>query len=105
MITHIGSVPVFVSDLNRALAFYRDQLGFKVIMDVPYGGTDSDDKFRWIAVTPQKGKTELILFLPEMCMDAEQVEDAKKTCWYLDRNCLHHRGYSDHLYKPMPTRS
>jgi catechol 2,3-dioxygenase-like lactoylglutathione lyase family enzyme len=58
-ITRLGSVPVFVRDQDRALAFYRDQLGFEVVLDLPLGGGR-----RWIAVARQRGETELILFHP-----------------------------------------
>ncbi len=73
MIANIGSIPVFVSDQECALEFYRDKLGFEVVMEAPY-----PEGFRWIAVTPQKGQTELILFQPAMCMDEDKVEETKK---------------------------
>jgi predicted enzyme related to lactoylglutathione lyase len=57
----IGSVPVFVSDQNRALEFYKERLGFEVSMDIPAG-----QGVRWLTVTPKKGNTEFILFPPEM---------------------------------------
>lgn len=59
MIDRLGSVPIFVTDQERALAFYRDTLGLEVVMDIPIGGS-----LRWIAVAPHKGGTELILFHP-----------------------------------------
>lgn len=61
MIDRLGSVPIFVTDQERALAFYRDTLGFEVVMDIPIGGS-----LRWIAVAPYKGGTEIILFHPDI---------------------------------------
>lgn len=58
-ITRLGSVPVFVRDQARAIAFYRDRLGLQVVLDVPLGGGR-----RWIALARAPGETELILFHP-----------------------------------------
>ncbi|HKG23579.1 MAG TPA: VOC family protein [Blastocatellia bacterium] len=58
MITRLGAVPVFVSDQEKALEFYRDRLGFVVVDDQQYGD------FRWVTVARQKGETEIILFKP-----------------------------------------
>lgn len=43
-ITEIGTVGVPVSDQERSLAFYTDQLGFEKRLDVPFG------EQRWIAL-------------------------------------------------------
>lgn len=52
-------VNIFVRDQDRSLGFYRDQLGFKVVVDENYesGG-------RWIAVAPPDGNTVLALVTP-----------------------------------------
>jgi len=71
MITRIGTVPIVVSDQGRALEFYRDKLGFKVVSDMDYGGG-----VRWITVTPPQGETELLLFDP--AMSGDQAEEMKK---------------------------
>src|SRR5688572_25920910 len=73
MITRLGSVPVFVSDQDRALAFYRDKLGFEVVIDYQYG-----PEFRWLTVARQKGETEIILFRPVPSIVANRVEEIKK---------------------------
>lgn len=59
--TSIGCVPVFVNDQNRSLEFYRQKLGFEVVMDVPVA-----PNVRWLTVSPSRGATELILFHPSM---------------------------------------
>jgi lactoylglutathione lyase len=61
----LGMVPIFVSDQQRALEFYRDKLGFEVVMDNPYSGYGPEG-FRWITVAPVKGGPQLILYHPGM---------------------------------------
>jgi len=58
MITHVHSVPIVVSDPERALGFYRDGLGFEVTADI----TDprSPDN-RWLTLKPRSGQTNLML--------------------------------------------
>ena len=46
-IGEIGAIFVGVSDQDRALAFYRDTLGFEVRAEFTYGGG-----IRWIEVAP-----------------------------------------------------
>lgn len=65
MITHIHSVPIIVADQDRALAFYRDVLGFEVTAD------DGAGDFRWLTVKPAGGQTHIMIAkaspnLPEM---------------------------------------
>jgi lactoylglutathione lyase len=61
-INKVGTVCVFVSDQNRAKAFYTEQLGLELRMDTPlYPGAPS----RWLAVAPHGAATELILYLPD----------------------------------------
>lgn len=55
----LGSLPVFVSDQERALAFYRDKLKLEVVMDKQYG-----PDFRWVALAWHKGEAEIVLFRP-----------------------------------------
>ena len=43
----VGTVYLAVSDQDRALAFYRDVLGFEVRTDTEFG-----EGFRWIEVAP-----------------------------------------------------
>ena len=58
MITHIHSVPIVVSDHDRALKFYRDALGFEVSADI----TDPrSPENRWLTLKPKAGQTNLML--------------------------------------------
>ena len=66
MITKGRAVNIYVGDQDRALAFYRDVLGFEVLMDTPMGDTGPpghEDK-RWIAVAPKGAETQFILYTP-----------------------------------------
>jgi catechol 2,3-dioxygenase-like lactoylglutathione lyase family enzyme len=48
-----------VSDLDRALAFYRDALGFEVRTDAEFG-----EGFRWVEVAPAGAYTLIALVTP-----------------------------------------
>jgi lactoylglutathione lyase len=57
LIDDVMTIGVPVSDQDRALAFYRDTLGFRPIRDVPlpqFGG-------RWIEVSPPSGSVTIAL--------------------------------------------
>jgi catechol 2,3-dioxygenase-like lactoylglutathione lyase family enzyme len=58
-ITHVGRVIVPVSHQDRALAFYRETLGFDVRGDIPYG-----DGERWLEVAPPGGATAIAIVPP-----------------------------------------
>jgi len=61
-INKVGTVCVFVSDQDRAKAFYTEQLGFELRQDSPlYPGAAS----RWVAVAPPGAQTDVILYLPD----------------------------------------
>jgi len=55
-VTRIGTVVVPVADQDRALAFYRDALGFEVRIDGTFG-----DGERWLEVAPPGAATSLAL--------------------------------------------
>jgi predicted enzyme related to lactoylglutathione lyase len=61
-ITHVGTVSVFVSDQQRAKAFYTEKLGFELRTDAPL---NPGSEARWIAVAPKGAQTEVILYLPD----------------------------------------
>ena len=60
MITMVKFVGIPVSDQDRALAFYRDQLGFAVATDQPMGPGQ-----RWIELRIAHSATRVVLFTPE----------------------------------------
>ena len=58
-ITDVRTVGVPVTDQDRALAFYVDELGFETRLDVPIG-----DGGRWIEVAPSGATTTIALVRP-----------------------------------------
>ena len=56
LISHIGIVTVHVQDLDRAVQFYTDRLGFEKRMDAPMG-----PDLRWVTVAPTGGETQIVL--------------------------------------------
>jgi lactoylglutathione lyase len=61
MITHVGTVSIFVSDQDRARGFYVDKLGFELQRDDPMGPPGSP---RWLQVAPPGASTALVLYRP-----------------------------------------
>ncbi|MDE2149789.1 MAG: VOC family protein [Gammaproteobacteria bacterium] len=57
MITHVKFVSVPTTDQDRALAFYTEKLGFRVMTDQAF-----DDKQRWIELRVGNSDTRLVLF-------------------------------------------
>lgn len=55
-ITHVGIVSINVTDQDRAIAFYVDQLGFEKTADAPMG-----PDARWVEVAPRGAQTRLSL--------------------------------------------
>jgi catechol 2,3-dioxygenase-like lactoylglutathione lyase family enzyme len=55
----VGTVFLTVRDQDRALAFYRDVLGFEVRTDTVFG-----EGFRWIEVAPAGAYTVIALVSP-----------------------------------------
>ncbi|MDN5819956.1 MAG: VOC family protein [Brachybacterium sp.] len=60
MITSVASAILYVSDQDTALEFYRDTLGFEVIMDA-----DMDEGSRWLEVKPSGAQTSIVLAAAE----------------------------------------
>jgi len=56
MIDAVGTICIFVSNQDRAKAFYTEKLGFELREDAPMGPS------RWIAVAPAGARTEVILY-------------------------------------------
>jgi predicted enzyme related to lactoylglutathione lyase len=57
MITHVKFVSIPTTDQDRALAFYTEKLGFKVVTDQPFDG-----KQRWIELRVGNADTRFVLF-------------------------------------------
>ena len=72
MITHMKSVPVFISDQDEALGFYRDKLGLEVVADYHYS-----PEFRWLTLAAKKGDTEILLYRPAFEVPGASVEQLR----------------------------
>ena len=66
MITKANFVNIYVSDPERALAFYTKALGFEKLTDAPMGEEMGEDLAggRWIAVAPKGAETHFVLYTP-----------------------------------------
>jgi catechol 2,3-dioxygenase-like lactoylglutathione lyase family enzyme len=60
MIKGIKFVNIPVTNQDKALAFYTEKLGFKIVTDQPF-----DDTQRWIELMIPGGSTRVVLFTPE----------------------------------------
>lgn len=60
MIRGIKFITIPVTDQDRALAFYTDKLGFRILTDRPY-----DDQQRWIELSIPGAETLVVLFTPD----------------------------------------
>jgi catechol 2,3-dioxygenase-like lactoylglutathione lyase family enzyme len=55
MLRHVKFANLPVADQDRALAFWRDKLGFTVAADEPYG-----EGFRWIELELPEAQTRIV---------------------------------------------
>ncbi|MFC6083841.1 VOC family protein [Sphaerisporangium aureirubrum] len=66
MITHVGTVDVFVRDQDVAVDFYVGKLGFELRRD------DSMGPMRWIEVAPPGAKTTIVLATADFPVGSEE---------------------------------
>lgn len=57
MISHVKFVGIATSDQDRALVFWTDKVGFRVLTDQPF-----DDTQRWIELRIGSSETRVVLF-------------------------------------------
>jgi predicted enzyme related to lactoylglutathione lyase len=57
MITHVKFVSIPTRDQDRALKFWTERVGFRVLTDQPF-----DEKQRWIELRVGSSETRLVLF-------------------------------------------
>ena len=60
MIKGVKHITICVKDQDRALKFYTQQLGFKLLVDAPMG-----EGQRWIELEIPGAQTQIVLFTPE----------------------------------------
>ena len=65
MISYVKFVSIPTRDQDRALAFWTERVGFRVLTDQPF-----DDKQRWIELRIGSSDTRLVLFM----FDAEGLQ-------------------------------
>ncbi|HEY7076122.1 MAG TPA: VOC family protein [Solirubrobacteraceae bacterium] len=68
-IAKVGTVVVPVADVDRAIAFYVDELGLEKRVDVPFGG-----QYRWVEVAPEGAATTVALCPPPEGQDCGNRE-------------------------------
>jgi predicted enzyme related to lactoylglutathione lyase len=61
MITHVKFVSIPTRDQPRALKFWTEQMGFRVLTDQPMG----EGGQRWIELSVRDSDTRVVLFTPE----------------------------------------
>jgi len=95
MITKARSIGIYVTDQDRALAFYRDKLGFEVLSDVPMGeaGPPGHEDKRWIEVAPKGAETVFVLYTPPGAED--RVGGFSNVMWDTDDIAATHRALSE----------
>ena len=69
---------VFVRDQERSLRFYRDTLGFRVVVDYTFPNGN-----RWIEVAPPDGSANLGLALPLPGSDPDKVISGETLIWFI----------------------
>lgn len=63
-VAYVGRVMVPVNDQDKAIAWYGENLGFTVSVDVPFGEGD-----RWVEISPPEGLASLALVPPHPAHD------------------------------------
>jgi catechol 2,3-dioxygenase-like lactoylglutathione lyase family enzyme len=59
---HLAAIALLVDDYDRAIAYYTQVLGFRLIEDAPQGSTPGGPTKRFVRVTPPgDGRTALLL--------------------------------------------
>jgi predicted enzyme related to lactoylglutathione lyase len=58
-ISELGLVIIPTTDVDRAIEFYVDKLGFEKRTDIPFGG-----QYRWVEVYPSRGTAGIALAPP-----------------------------------------
>jgi predicted enzyme related to lactoylglutathione lyase len=76
MIKRIKFIGIPVRDQDRALQFYTEKLGFRVLTDQPFG------KQRWIELSIPGAQTGVVLFTPEGQED--RIGSFVNTSWEVD---------------------
>jgi len=79
---------IYIRDLDRALRFYVDQLGFRVVVDHTL-----DDGQRWVEVAPADGNANLGLAPLQPADDAARLIGPEARIWFITEDV--HRKYEE----------
>jgi len=88
MIKRIKFLGIPVRDQDRALKFYTEKLGFRVLTDQPFSDTQ-----RWIELSIPGAETGITLFTPDGHQD--RVGTFVNTSWEVDNIEKTYRELSD----------
>ena len=61
-VNKINTVIIPVADVDGAIEFYTEKLGFEKRVDIPFGG-----QYRWVEVAPGDAETTIALAPPPPC--------------------------------------
>jgi lactoylglutathione lyase len=83
MITHIGTVAVYVTNQREALRFWTEQVGFELKAE-----REMTDSARWLEVGPPEADSALVLYPKSMIDDWDErkpsvvfvTDDVESTC-------------------------
>lgn len=68
VVAHVGRVMLAVHDQDKAIAWYGENLGFTVAVDMPFGEGD-----RWVEIAPPEGLATIALVPPHPAFDAGKM--------------------------------
>jgi len=80
MLTHIGTVAVYVEDQERALEFWTKKMDFELRRNEPLGEDNSQitgtpaSTMNWIEVSPEGSETKLVLYPKSLLKNGAAVQ-------------------------------
>ena len=69
-LTEIGRVVIPSADVDKAVDFYRDKLGFEVRMDEKF----AEGQMRWVELVPPGSSTALAISPPPPGVEAQPIQ-------------------------------
>ncbi|BCB03669.1 VOC family protein [Bacillus sp. KH172YL63] len=95
MISKVGQIMLYVKDQDKAVAFWRDKLGFAVVREV------SNQGMRWIEIAPsEKAETTIVLHDKELISQLEpELNLGTPSLMMFSDNleALHSRLHAEHI--------
>ena len=69
-LTEIGRVVIPSADVDKAVDFYRDKLGFEITVDETF----ADGQMRWVELVPPGSSTALAISQPPPGVEARPIQ-------------------------------